>query len=185
MGKHSTRARIGAGIAMFAVIAGPFFAGPFSAGPASAQAPPSPDYFAGRKISITVPAGSGGSYHNYCILLSQHMGRHIPGNPQMVAVNRPGAGGALASAFMYNVAAKDGTEIAMMAPGSITAPLVNKIDYDARRFAWLGSIVARSSAMWVWHTKGVRTLEDLKRTPVKIGSSGFGAGGSVVPRFLN
>ena len=55
-------------------------------------------------------------------------------------------GGAVESAYMYKLAEKDGTEIAMMAPGSITAPLVNPIDYDARRLAWLGSIVARSSA---------------------------------------
>ncbi len=143
------------------------------------------NYYDGKKIDITVPAGSGGSYHTYCLLVSQHMGRHIPGNPTLVAVNRPGAGGAVASAYMYNVAAKDGTEIAMMAPGSITAPLVNKISYDAQKFAWLGSIVARSSAIWVWHAKGMRTLDDLKTKSVRIGSSGFGAGGSVVPRFMN
>jgi tripartite-type tricarboxylate transporter receptor subunit TctC len=73
----------------------------------------------------------------------------------------------------------------MMAPGSITAPLVNKINYDARKFVWLGSIAARSNAIWVWHAKGVKTLEDLKRIPVKIGSTGFGAGSSVIPRFVN
>lgn len=142
-------------------------------------------YFEGKKIDVTVPAGSGGSYHTYCLLVAQHMGRHIPGNPALVAVNRPGAGGAVASAYMYNVAARDGTEIAMMAPGSITAPLVNRINYDAQKFEWLGSIVARSSAIWVWHEKGVRTIDDLRTRSVKIGSTGFGAGGSVVPRFMN
>ena len=152
---------------------------------ASGSAAHAQDYFAGKKITLTVPAGTGGSYHNYCLLVAQHMGRHIPGTPSIGVVNRPGAGGAVASAFMYKLAAKDGTDIAMMAPGSITAPLVNKIDYDARKFAWLGSVVARSSAIWVWHEKGVRTLDDLKTKPVKMGSSGFGAGGAVVPRFMN
>jgi tripartite-type tricarboxylate transporter receptor subunit TctC len=170
MGKLSALWGIGIAVAVSTALAGP----------ASGQ-----DYFSGKKITVTVPAGTGGSYHNYCLLVAQHMGRHIPGNPTLTVANRPGAGGALASAYMYKLAAKDGTDIAMMAPGSITAPLVNKIDYDARKFAWLGSVVARSSAIWVWHTKGVRTLEDLKTKPVKIGSSGFGAGGSVIPRFIN
>lgn len=142
-------------------------------------------YFHGKQITVTVPAGSGGTYHIYCQMTAIHLGRHIPGNPTVITQNRPGAGGALASAYMFNVAAKDGTEMAMMSPGSITAPLVNKINYDARKFVWLGSIAARSNAIWVWHTKGIRTLEDLKTKPVKLGSTGFGAGGSVIPRFVN
>lgn len=151
-----------------------------SDGPARAA-----DMFAGKKLTVTVPASSGGTYHVYCQIVSLHLGRHIPGKPTVVVQNRPGAGGALASAFMFNVAAKDGTEIAMMAPGSITAPLYNKINYDARSFEWLGSIVARSSAIWVWHTTGIRMLEDLKTKTVKMGSTGFGAGGSAMPRFIN
>lgn len=87
------------------------------------------DYFAGKKINVSLPASSGGSFHNYSIMVTQNMGRHIPGNLSMVAVNRPGTAGALASAFMHNFAAMDGTEIAIMAPRSITAPLLNKIDH--------------------------------------------------------
>jgi tripartite-type tricarboxylate transporter receptor subunit TctC len=143
------------------------------------------DYFAGKKITVSVPATSGGTYHVYCQLVAAHIARHIPGNPTVITQNRPGAGGAVASAFMFNVAAKDGTEIAMMAPGSITAPLYNKINYDARKFEWLGSVVARSNAIWVWHAKGVRTLDDLRTKTVKMGSTGFGAGGSAMPRFIN
>jgi len=63
---------------------------------AFAMAGPSPakDYFEDKTITVVVPSGSGGTFHIYCQLLQRHMGRHIPGNPDMIIQNRPGAGGA-------------------------------------------------------------------------------------------
>ncbi len=91
----------------------------------------------------------------------------------------------MASSYMAAKAKKDGTDIAMMAPGSITAPLAHKLPYEAGKFRWIGSAAARSSAIWVWHTTGVKTFEDLKTREVTMGSTGFGAGGSVIPRLIN
>ncbi|MGE3711157.1 MAG: Bug family tripartite tricarboxylate transporter substrate binding protein [Hyphomicrobiaceae bacterium] len=143
------------------------------------------DYFHGKTITVTVPAGSGGTYHVYCLLISAHLGRHIPGNPTLIVNNRPGGGGATAAAYMASVAPKDGTAIAMMAPGSITAPLAHPLPYKATEFKWLGSAAARSSAIWVWHTKKISTLDQLKTQEVTIGSTGYGAGGSIMPRLIN
>ncbi len=143
------------------------------------------DYFAGKTITVTVPSGSGGTYHIYCQIMAKHLARHVPGKPTMIVKNRPGAGGAVAAAYMMNVAPKDGTTIAMIAPGSLTVPLYRKVDYDVRKFKWLGSIAARSSGIWVWHTAPVKTLEELKKNSLKMASTGFAAGGSVMYRFTN
>ena len=150
------------------------------AGPAIAA-----DYFAGKTITVEVPVGSGGSYHVYCQMVQYNLARHIPGNPTMVIRNRPGAGGVVSASYMYNVAKKDGTEIAMIAPGTLTVPLIRKAKFDGRKFNFLGSAAARSAAVWVWHTKGVKTLDDLKKTSVKLASSSYTSAASVFPRMIN
>ncbi|MFM1815464.1 MAG: hypothetical protein RLZ98_2159 [Pseudomonadota bacterium] len=154
-------------------------AGILLAGPAAAAD------FSGKTITVEVPAGSGGTYHIYCQTVARHLGDKLPGKPSMIVKNRPGGGGAVSALYMAHKAPRDGTQIAMISPGSITTPLVEKVDFDARKFTWLGSLAARSSAVFVWHEKGVRTIEDLKTKDVKLGSSGFAAGGSVWPRMIN
>ena len=143
------------------------------------------EYFAGKTIRVQVPSGSGGTYHVYCQIVQRNLGRHIPGKPKLVIQNLPGSGGAKSASYMANAAPKDGTVIAMVAPGSITVPLWRKVKYDAREFKWLGSVAARSGALWVWHKHGIKTLDDLKQNEVTIASTGFAAASSVWPRLLN
>lgn len=141
--------------------------------------------FSGKKITVQVPSGSGGTYHVYCQIVQQNLGRHLPGEPQMLIQNLPGAGGAKSASFMANVAAKNGSILAMIAPGTITVPLWRKVKFDARKFEWLGAPAARSSAIWVWHTHGIKTIADAQAKEVKIATSGFASGGSVIPRMVN
>lgn len=143
------------------------------------------DYFAGKTIAVEVPVGSGGSYHVYCQMVQQNLARHIPGNPTMIIRNRPGAGGLVSAVYMSNVAKKDGTEIAMIAPGTLTVPLIRKVNMDGRKLNFLGSAAARSAGIWVWHTKGVKTLDDLKKKKVRMAASSFRSSASVFPRMIN
>ena len=142
-------------------------------------------YFAGKNVTVQVPSGSGGTYHVYCQIVERNLGRHIPGNPTMLIQNRPGGGGAKSAAYMDKVAPKNGTVIAMIAPGTITVPLVRKVKFNAREFNWLGSVAARSSAIWFWHTTGITTLQQIKDKQVTIATTGFSSGGSVLPRMIN
>ncbi len=142
-------------------------------------------YFEGRTITIQVPSGSGGTYHVYCQIVERNIARHIPGNPTTVIQNRPGGGGAKSAAYMSKVAPKNGTVIAMIAPGAITTPLVRRVKFNAREFNWLGSVAARSSGIWMWHASGVTTLQQVKDKQVTIATTGFSSGGSVIPRMIN
>ena len=150
------------------------------AGPATAM-----DYFAGKTITVQVPAGSGGTYHVYCQLVQRNIGKFIPGNPRTVIQNLPGSGGAKSAAFMANVAPKDGKTIAMIAPGNNAIPLVRNVKFDVRQFRWLGAPAARPSAIWLWHTTKITKLADVQAKPITIGTSGFGSAGSVFPRLAN
>lgn len=155
---------------------------PFMAlGPPAAAA----DYFADKTITVQVPSGSGGTYHAYCQMVQRNLPAYMPGGPKSVIQNLPGAGGAKSAAYMYNVAPKDGTYVAMIAPGTITTPLVRKVKFDAREFEWLGAPAARSSAIWFWHTTGIKTLDDIRKREVTVATSGFASAGSVFPRLIN
>lgn len=151
----------------------------------SAAADPVADFYRGKTVVVQVPSGSGGTYHVYCQIVVNHIGQFIPGRPKVVIQNKPGAGGATSAAYMASAAPKDGTYIAMIAPGNITTPLIRKRKFDARQFYWLGSLAARGSGIAMWHTVPVKTLDDLKRIPVTIGTTGYTSAGSVFPLLAN
>ncbi len=138
-----------------------------------------------KTITVQVPSGSGGTYHVYCQLVQRNIGKFIPGNPKTLIQNLPGSGGAKSAAYMANVAPKNGTYIAMIAPGNNSIPLVRTVKFDVRKFNWLGAPAARPAAIWAWHTSPVKTMDDAKKTEMTIGSSGFASAGSVFPRLAN
>jgi tripartite-type tricarboxylate transporter receptor subunit TctC len=80
--------------------------------PLSAQAEAVADFYKGKQISVYIGFTAGGGYDAYARLVSKHMGNHIPGSPVMVPKNMAGAGSRKATAYIYNVAPKDGTSIA-------------------------------------------------------------------------
>ncbi len=81
------------------------------AGDAAAQ-------FKASSVSIYIPSGIGGGYDAYARLVSRHLSKFLPGNPVMVPKNMTGAGGVVAANYMYNVAPKDGSAIALFMAGA-------------------------------------------------------------------
>ena len=143
------------------------------------------DYFAGKTITVQVPSGPGASYHAYCQMVQRNIAKYIPGNPGTLIQNLPGGGGAKSAAYMYNAAPKNGTYVAMIAPGTITIPLIRKVKFDARKFEWLGSPAARPYALWFWYTTGIHSIDQLKQKEVTVAQSGFASAGAVLVRLMN
>jgi hypothetical protein len=106
------------------------------AGGASAQSEP----FAGATIRIIVGTSPGSTYDTYARTMSEHMGRFISGNPQIIVQNQPGAGGAKAAAYIYNVAPKDGTVMGHLQQNLplFQALTPEKVKYDTARMNWIG-----------------------------------------------
>src|SRR5579872_3346355 len=69
------------------------------------------DFYRGRNVTLVIGFSVGGGYDLYARLLSRHLGRHIPGQPNIVPQNREGAGSERAMLYLYNAAPKDGTVI--------------------------------------------------------------------------
>jgi tripartite-type tricarboxylate transporter receptor subunit TctC len=100
------------------------------------------DYYAGRSIDLLIGAPPGGGYDIYARALARHYGRHIPGQPAIVAKNMPGAGSARAAGFISTVAPKDGTAIAAIMPGAVMGPLLDEKAealFDPTKVLYLGT----------------------------------------------
>jgi tripartite-type tricarboxylate transporter receptor subunit TctC len=153
--------------------------------PASADAVS--DFYKGNRIAFVVAVPPGGGYDLNTRVLARHMARHIPGNPATIVQNMPGAGGAKAANYMYNVAPKNGTVISMPLSSIIVAQLLRpeKIKYDAGRFNWLGTITTMTDVLVTWHTAGVKTIDDARKKQVIFGTSSKNSMGYQEPALLN
>ena len=152
-----------------------------------AMAESAPDFFKGKIINILVPFAAGGTSHDYATVVSQHLGRFIPGNPRVIVQSMPGAGGIRATLFAYNVATKDGTTI-LFPPDSIAVSQLitpNEARYDTTRFSWLGTISQTRGITVIRGDRGVKTIDDMKKIELFMASSGSGSQTEIYPALTN
>ena len=146
------------------------------------------DSFWGPALSLYIGSTPGGGYDQYGRLLARHIGRHLPGNPSVVPRNMPAGSGREVMSYIYNVAPKDGTAIAITLHDVAFDPLLNvgeAVKYDALRLTWLGSMNAETSLCVSWATAPFRSLADTTQRPIIMGSSGPDSSDSVQGRLLN
>lgn len=145
------------------------------------------DFYKGKQVRILVGSGEGGMNSTYARLITNHIGRHIPGNPSVILQNMEGAGGIKAANYVYNVASRDG--LVLFKPHSThpQSQLLGEkgVDFDSLKFLWLGRVSSSNSAITVWHTVPVKTLWDCRNVQVIMGSTGKGAETYTDPTILN
>jgi tripartite-type tricarboxylate transporter receptor subunit TctC len=122
-------------------------------------------------------------------MVARHIGKHLPGQPNVVVQNMPGAGGMVAANHLYNVAPKDGTVFALFDRAIPTAPLLygeeSKARFDPLKLTWLGSM-AREAGMGVVSTRApAQTVEEAKRTELFFGSTGSETDAATYVRLFN
>jgi tripartite-type tricarboxylate transporter receptor subunit TctC len=121
------------------------------------------DFYRGKEITLHVGSGPGGAYDTFGRLLSRHLGRHIPGSPNVVVVNVPGASGRRMINYIYNVAPKDGTAVGSGLSTLAFDPLTGEdSQFDAQKLEWIGSSNKETSACIVWHGSPIRTIGDVR-----------------------
>ena len=139
-------------------------------------------------VTLYIPSGIGGGYDTYGRLASRHLGRFLPGNPTLIPKNMPGAGGVVLANYLYNVAPKDGSAIALVQGGTPLEPLFgfSQAKFDVTQFHWLISLNRLVSIGVFWHTSPARTADDLFARDVLVASSGGGDSSTeILPRLLN
>jgi tripartite-type tricarboxylate transporter receptor subunit TctC len=145
------------------------------------------DFFAGKSIQLLIGFSAGGGYDLYGRALARYLGLHIPGRPQVIVQNMPGAGSLKLANFLYNVAPKDGTVIGGFAPGIVAEPLLGHgegVQFEATQFGWLGSMSQEVSVCAFMASTGIATVEDMQKKPMVIGASGGGAESDIFPTLL-
>ena len=131
--------------------------------------------FKGETINISVGYPAGGAPDLYFRVLARHYGRHIPGNPLIVVKNMPGAGTLRAANYIYNVAARDGTELGNFSSSATMEPLMDndQAKFDARRFSWIGSMNQEINFCGIWQRPGAPTsFADMLTRETVFASSG-------------
>ncbi len=132
------------------------------------------EFYKGKTIRMVVASDPGGGYDVYARTFAPHYARHIPGQPHIVVQNMQGAGGVLATNWVYGVAPKDGTAIGMTQRGVPFLPLFGKQGptFDPTKFNWIGSLNNETGVITLWHTSKVKTLQDAMQTEALLGGSG-------------
>ena len=127
-----------------------------------AAADPVADFYKGRTITITAASGAGGGYGVYAMLIREHLGKYIPGNPNVIVSYNPGGGGTVAADQAYHVSAKDGTAVLAPLQSMATLQLVGKVGirYDASKFQWIGR-AAETTSGFVVHSNVANSLDVL------------------------
>jgi tripartite-type tricarboxylate transporter receptor subunit TctC len=100
------------------------------------------DFFAGKSIDLLIGAPPAGGYDIYARALARHYGQNIPGKPNIIAKNMPGAASARAAGYLSTIAPKDGTSIAALMPGAIMGPLLDEkaeVLFDPTKVLYLGT----------------------------------------------
>jgi tripartite-type tricarboxylate transporter receptor subunit TctC len=151
------------------------------------------DFYRGKQVNLIVGYGAGGGYDIYARLLARHLSRFIPGHPSVVVQNMPGAGSLRAVNYLYKIAPKDGTTIAMF---SRNMPLIGLLggnanaQFNPRAFTWLGSSSSFLNDAYILIVRKdapVKSIEEARRAdlpPLMLGGTAEGATGNDVPIIL-
>jgi tripartite-type tricarboxylate transporter receptor subunit TctC len=136
-------------------------------------------YYQGKTVRIVVGLGAGGGFDTYARLIGRHLGKHIPGNPTIVVDNMPGAGSILMTNHLYKVMKPDGLTIGHFNGAIILGQILGQkgIEFDARRFEYLGAAVKEDVVCGLTKASGITSVERWRaaKAPVKLGGVAPGA----------
>ena len=153
-----------------------------------AQADEVADFYKDKTLTLLLSTGVGGGNDLNARTLMHHMTKFIPGNPDFVAKNMPGAGHVRASNFLYNKAPKDGTYIGAFVRYYVLHQALGGrgVKYDATKLNYLGSTAVSNLTLGVFKSKpNINTFDDLKKHELIVGGTGVGSGTVIFPTLFN
>jgi tripartite-type tricarboxylate transporter receptor subunit TctC len=143
------------------------------------------EFYRGKTIRVIVPTGPGGTYALFGNFINDAMSRHIPGNPKLVMQFMPS--GIQATNYLFNVPVKDGLTIGMLSQtaGIIQVMTPEHVKYDLRQFAAIGLFAQLNAVMTVSERTTIKSVDDLKTTPVSLGATDTSSYQYVIPMMMN
>lgn len=161
-------------------------AGLLLAAASGARAQSLAEHYAGKTMEMVIGYSVGASYDFNGRIIARHLGRHLPGKPNIVVRNMPGAGSLVSTNHLYNAAARDGTVIGIFSRGNPMYPLLEGgAKFDAARLNWIGSTSKEVSFVVSSAKSPFKTVDDIRRGEMLVGGTGAGADTVVFPAILN
>lgn len=152
---------------------------------AGAQAEP---FYKGKTIRIMIGSTAGGFYDRWARLFARYMPKYIPGQPEIVAQNMPGAGSVIATNHVFTVAKPDGLTLVMPLNSVYVDQLVGRkeVQFDLRKFHWIGSPAVESVIMYMRTDTPFRSIADIikAKEPPKCGSTGTASSDYILSKVL-
>ena len=150
------------------------------------------DFYRGKTIRLIVGTAAGAAYDFMARVMANHYGRHIPGNPNFVVENMPGAGSIVMLNYLAVRAPQDGTAIGLSLGGVIHEPRLNalsrdgkNVQFDAAKFGWIGSPAQQPLIYVVWHQTPFQTFADLQKQEATFATTSRSGDNFVIPVFTN
>ena len=155
--------------------------------PAAAKAQSVADFYRGKSVNLILGYPGGGSNGIYARAVARYLGKHIPGNPNVVFRSMPGAGSLVAANHLFHVAPRDGTALGFI---SATIPLeellgVGGVKFKSAEFNWIGRVAPGVNMTFVKDTSTVKTIQDVYKREVILGASGRSSTVYVYPAVLS
>ena len=145
-------------------------------------------FYKGKTIRIVEGGGAGGFYDRWARLFARHMGKYIPGNPEIIVQNMPGAGSIIAANYVYSVAKPDGLTLGMFLYSLYLDQFVGRkeVQFDMGKFGWIGSSAKEAIMLYMRADAPYKSIADIikAKEPPKCGSTGTASAGSILPKIL-
>ena len=145
-------------------------------------------FYQGKTITFITGSNPGELFDVYVRTVGQYMVKHIPGNPDVIVQNMPGAGHMIAANYVYNIAKPDGLTLAGTLATLYIDQLVgqSEVKFDWAKFTWIGNAGKSPQMMYMRADTPYKTIEDVRnaKEPPKCGSTGISNSAYVIPKLL-
>ena len=153
-----------------------------------AAAPAQTPYFQGKTIRIVTGYPAGDVNDLWPRLIARHMGKYMPGNPNFIVQNMPGASSMIAANYVYGVAKPDGLTLGWIGPTLYFDQMVGRkeVKYDWAKYNFIGSPSPSEHHLYMRSDSPYKTIEDVRKAsePPKCGSGGAAGTGYFFPKLL-
>jgi tripartite-type tricarboxylate transporter receptor subunit TctC len=167
------------------IFAATIFALALSGSQGQAQEP----FYKGKTITILAGTGAGNVYDIFARMFARHMGKHIPGNPDIIVQNMPGAASMIAANHLTNVTKPDGLTIGAIFPALYFDQLIGRpeVKFDWSKFIWLGSPAKSDQLLYMRADSPYKTIDDVVKAsaPPKCGATGTTSTAYYIPKLLD
>jgi tripartite-type tricarboxylate transporter receptor subunit TctC len=146
-------------------------------------------FYKGKTITILAGTGAGNVYDIFARMFARHLGKHIPGNPDIIVQNMAGAASMIAANHLYNVSKPDGLTIGAIFPALYFDQIIGRseVKFDWGKFIWLGSPAKSDQLMYMRADSPFKSIEDVVKAspPPKCGATGTTSTAYYVPKLLD